>query len=86
MMEKSIRKTQVIEESSLSIMEAIHQDEAFVKLKDILQKGIYDEAQIENFFEDWFRRLIEEGAGMPVKRMDQKEYCLCVMEAIFEAV
>lgn len=86
MMEKSIRKTQVIEESSLSIMEEIHQDEAFVKLKDILQKGIYDEAQIENFFEDWFRRLIEEGAGMPVKRMDQKEYCLCVMEAIFEAV
>ena len=86
MMEESIRKTHIIEKSSLAIMEEIHRDEAFFKLKDTLQKGIYDEAQIENFFEDWFRRLIEEGAEMSAKRMDQKEYCLCVMEAIFEAV
>ena len=85
-MEESIRKTHIIEKSSLAIMEEIHRDEAFLKLKDTLQKGICDEAQIEGFWEDWFRRLIEEGAEMPAKQMDQKEYCLCVMEAIFEAV
>ena len=49
-MEESIRKTHIIEKSSLAIMEEIHRDEAFLKLKDTLQKGICDEAQIEGFW------------------------------------